>query len=87
MGELDAETMSATCKALSGVMMAAAFVIDSPQTWAAFSAFVERTSGGGIAAGPETMDRAIQITDAVRRGLAERIGESPGSAYPPRWPA
>jgi hypothetical protein len=81
----DVEAMDGARQALSSVMLAAAFVID-PGVWPAFAAFVERnTSGKQLVAGPEVMDDAIQITDALRRGMASAAGRDPGTPYPPRW--
>jgi hypothetical protein len=77
----DPETSASARQALSSVMMAAAFVIE-PEVWPGFVAFTERTTGKRLGAGPEVMDLAIEITDAIRRGLAQAAGHDPGIAYP-----
>jgi hypothetical protein len=80
----DPKTIKATCAALSGVLLAAAFAIE-PGTWPAFTAFVERATGSAPGFTAADLDRAIQITDAVMRGLQSTIGQDGGTPYLRRY--
>jgi hypothetical protein len=77
----DPEAVRDGIRALSSLMMAAAFVIE-PEVWPGFAAYVERITGKDLIAGPETMDVSIQIGDAMRAILAQTIGQDPGHRYP-----